>query len=318
MELRGVEDTLRASEEQRRQIEAEIEAIRADRARLNAALIETTAEGAGRRAAAAPPPTRGSPTLNGSADALARSLERRRGVIADVLAALQRMGRNPPPAILVRPRDMVEGGARGDAARRGDSRTESGDRGARAATSTSSPTCASPSPASATSSRASAASLAADKTRLPRWSTPASNLWPTPRSALGSERSARPNSPRQAANLKDLIARHGERDRRRPRRRGGRGARRTEAAAADVDVARRRRARRGSGAAQAGDRLRRRQGASAAARRRRDRSRPSARRTTSAASRRASRSRRRRRRRSPRRSTAGSSFPDPTGLTGNS
>ena len=43
-ELRGVEDTLRASEEQRRAIEAEIESVRADRARLSAALIETTAK----------------------------------------------------------------------------------------------------------------------------------------------------------------------------------------------------------------------------------------------------------------------------------
>ncbi|HXW18940.1 MAG TPA: peptidoglycan DD-metalloendopeptidase family protein, partial [Roseiarcus sp.] len=32
----------------------------------------------------------------------------RRGVIADVLAVLQRMGRNPPPAILVKPQDMAQ------------------------------------------------------------------------------------------------------------------------------------------------------------------------------------------------------------------
>ena len=37
-----------------------------------------------------------------------QSLERRRGVIADVLAVLQRMGRSPPPAILVRPHDMTQ------------------------------------------------------------------------------------------------------------------------------------------------------------------------------------------------------------------
>jgi murein hydrolase activator len=35
-------------------------------------------------------------------------LENRRGVIADVLAVLQRMGRDPPPAILVRPQDMAQ------------------------------------------------------------------------------------------------------------------------------------------------------------------------------------------------------------------
>ena len=47
-------------------------------------------------------------SLNATADELSRSLERRRGVIAEVLAALQRMGSNPPPAILVKPDDMSE------------------------------------------------------------------------------------------------------------------------------------------------------------------------------------------------------------------
>ncbi len=106
-ELRGVEDTLRASEEQRRAIEAEIESVRADRARLSAALIETTAkvQDAERGASAAGDKLA---SLNATADELSRSLERRRAVIADVLAALQRMGSNPPPAILVKPNDMSE------------------------------------------------------------------------------------------------------------------------------------------------------------------------------------------------------------------
>ena len=46
--------------------------------------------------------------LTANADALARSLDNRRAVVADVLAVLQRMGRDPPPAILVRPQDMAE------------------------------------------------------------------------------------------------------------------------------------------------------------------------------------------------------------------
>jgi septal ring factor EnvC (AmiA/AmiB activator) len=107
MELRGVEDTLRQSEEQRRAIEAEIDSVRADRARLSAALIETTAkvQDAERGAAAAADRLT---SLNARADELSHSLDRRRGVIADVLAALQRMGSNPPPAILVKPGDMSE------------------------------------------------------------------------------------------------------------------------------------------------------------------------------------------------------------------
>ena len=106
-ELRGVQDTLRQSEEQRRAIEAEIESVRVDRARLSAALIETTAkvQDAERGAAAA---TDKLASLNARAEELSGSLERRRAVIADVLAALQRMGSNPPPAVLVKPEDMSE------------------------------------------------------------------------------------------------------------------------------------------------------------------------------------------------------------------
>jgi murein hydrolase activator len=107
MQLRGVEDTMRASEEQRRRIEADIETIRTDRARLNAALIDTTAkvQETERQMDAA---NERLTTLTGSENALRRSLDNRRGVIADVLAVLQRMGRNPPPAILVRPQDMTQ------------------------------------------------------------------------------------------------------------------------------------------------------------------------------------------------------------------
>jgi murein hydrolase activator len=107
IELRGVEDTLRQSEEQRRTIQAEIDSVRADRARLSAALIETTAkvQDAERGAAAAADKLS---SLNATAEERSHSLERRRGVIADVLAALQRMGSNPPPAILVKPGDMSE------------------------------------------------------------------------------------------------------------------------------------------------------------------------------------------------------------------
>src|SRR5579863_2616995 len=106
-ELRGVEDTIRASEEQRRRIEADVEALRADRARLNAALIDTTAkvQDNERQMSAA---TTKLATLTESESALKKSLDNRRGVIADVLAVLQRMGRDPPPAILVKPQDMAQ------------------------------------------------------------------------------------------------------------------------------------------------------------------------------------------------------------------
>lgn len=106
-ELRGVEDTIRASDDQRRAIEAEIESVRADSARLTAALIDTTAkvQDAERRVADADERLI---RLNNQAAALSVSLDKRRDAIAELLAALQRMGANPPPAILVRPGDMAE------------------------------------------------------------------------------------------------------------------------------------------------------------------------------------------------------------------
>jgi septal ring factor EnvC (AmiA/AmiB activator) len=107
VELRGVEDTMRASDEQRRAIGSEIESIRADRARLSEALIATTAnvQDAERGIAAVDDRLM---SLNAKADSLSRSLESRRAAIVEVLSALQRMGANPPPAILIRPRDMSE------------------------------------------------------------------------------------------------------------------------------------------------------------------------------------------------------------------
>jgi septal ring factor EnvC (AmiA/AmiB activator) len=41
-------------------------------------------------------------------DGIRRSLHERRGLLAEVLAALQRMGRNPPPALLVTPDDALQ------------------------------------------------------------------------------------------------------------------------------------------------------------------------------------------------------------------
>ena len=106
-ELRGVEDTIRASDEQRHSIQSEIESIRLDRARLMDALIATTAhvQDAERGVAAA---DQRLTLLNDKAAALSRSLQTRRGAIVEILAAIQRMGANPPPAILVRSGDMAE------------------------------------------------------------------------------------------------------------------------------------------------------------------------------------------------------------------
>ncbi|MBI1868229.1 MAG: peptidoglycan DD-metalloendopeptidase family protein [Methylocystis sp.] len=107
MELRGLEDTMSASLEQRRKIEAEIATIRADRARLSQTLIEAAQRVASIEAKAAEAETR-LDAMTGSQDAIVRSLESRRALIGEVLAVLQRMGRRPPPALLVRPEDILE------------------------------------------------------------------------------------------------------------------------------------------------------------------------------------------------------------------
>lgn len=105
-ELRGLEDGARASEAERRAIEAEVERMRADRARLAAALIDTARKVQNAEAGAGEAERR-LDALTGSEAAIRASLESRRGLIADVLAAAQRMGRRPPPAILADPADML-------------------------------------------------------------------------------------------------------------------------------------------------------------------------------------------------------------------
>jgi len=106
-DLKVLEDAMAASAEARRKLEAEVAEIGADRAKLNAALIDTagrvrTTEERIREL------EQRLQTLTASEAAIRRSLEGRRGVIVEVFAALQRMGRRPPPAVLVRPEDMLE------------------------------------------------------------------------------------------------------------------------------------------------------------------------------------------------------------------
>ena len=205
MQLRGVEDTMRASEEQRRRIEADIETMRADRARLNAALIDTTAkvQDAERQMDAA---NARLTTLVGSENALRRSLDSRRALIADVLAVLQRMGRSPPPAILVRPRDMTEairaamllGAVLPDLKSETTALAQDLDELA-----TLRKTIVSEKEGLAQR----AGSLARDRERLTTLVAARQNSLADAEQALGSERDRAAELARQAANLKELIAR---------------------------------------------------------------------------------------------------------------
>ena len=106
-DLKVLEEAISANAEARRRLEAEVESIKADLAKLNAALIETAERVRGTEDRIQGLEQR-LQTLGASETAIRRSLQSRRGVIVEVFAALQRMGRRPPPAVLVRPEDMLE------------------------------------------------------------------------------------------------------------------------------------------------------------------------------------------------------------------
>ncbi len=106
LQFQGVQDTLAQSEAQRKKIEAEIASYQNDRASLNKALFDakTKIDESENKAAEAQGRLE---TLNASEAAVGRSLDSRRGVLVQVLAALQRMGRKPPPAVLAEPQDVL-------------------------------------------------------------------------------------------------------------------------------------------------------------------------------------------------------------------
>ncbi len=105
-DLKALTDAIALSAEARRRLESEIAEIRTDRAKLNAALVETA-----ERLRATEERVRAAEgrlqVLAASESAIRRSLDSRRALIVEVFAALQRMGLRPPPAVLVRPEDML-------------------------------------------------------------------------------------------------------------------------------------------------------------------------------------------------------------------
>jgi murein hydrolase activator len=106
-ELRRIEENLQRSQGGNAQLAAEIAQMRGDRARLNTELIATSqrVRDAEARSQAA---EQRLATLTANELALKTSLETRRGTIVEVLASLQRIGRKPPPAVLVKPEDMLQ------------------------------------------------------------------------------------------------------------------------------------------------------------------------------------------------------------------
>lgn len=93
--------------EAEKKLRAEIETLAEDRRRFNQTLIDSAASIRNSENTLAANEARLAP-LERQETALRHSLRERRAVIAEVLASLQRMGRQPPPAILVSPEDALQ------------------------------------------------------------------------------------------------------------------------------------------------------------------------------------------------------------------
>ncbi|MDI4666802.1 peptidoglycan DD-metalloendopeptidase family protein [Xanthobacter autotrophicus] len=103
----ALKSDLRGAEEAQKRLRAELEAAKGDRARLNQLLVETATRTRAVEQQLIDVEGRIG-VLDRSASDLSASLARRRGVLAQVLAALMRMGREPPPALLMRPDDALD------------------------------------------------------------------------------------------------------------------------------------------------------------------------------------------------------------------
>jgi murein hydrolase activator len=106
-ELDAVRTEQKQAAEAEGRLKAEIAAIGEDRRKLNQALIDAAARLRAVEARIAQSEARLSEFAQ-TEDRIRASLEGRRAVIAQVLAALQRIGRRPPPALLVRPEHALE------------------------------------------------------------------------------------------------------------------------------------------------------------------------------------------------------------------
>ncbi|WP_370193432.1 murein hydrolase activator EnvC family protein, partial [Aurantimonas coralicida] len=105
-DLVALSQSIELSEETIRSLDAEIAALSEDQGRVRAAMISAAEaqKGISREIAATEERVDRLATEEGTIKA---SLRERRGLLAQVLAALERMGRKPPPALLVKPNDAL-------------------------------------------------------------------------------------------------------------------------------------------------------------------------------------------------------------------
>jgi septal ring factor EnvC (AmiA/AmiB activator) len=105
-ELAGISNTITLTSESVKALDAEIAALAEDRTRIREAMIAAAAQQQAIEKDIAATEGR-IDALNGDEASLKASLRERRGLLAEVLGALERMGRKPPPALLVKPDDAL-------------------------------------------------------------------------------------------------------------------------------------------------------------------------------------------------------------------
>ncbi len=106
-ELDAARAQQRAALEAQTKLKLEIEALGTDRRALNQQLIDTAAHVRNVEANIEATQARLKP-LDEREHIFKTSLDERRTVIVEILAALQRIGRQPPPALMVRPEDALQ------------------------------------------------------------------------------------------------------------------------------------------------------------------------------------------------------------------
>jgi septal ring factor EnvC (AmiA/AmiB activator) len=97
----------RDSAQNQAKLRSEIDALGQDRAKLNQQLIDTATRIRDVEATIDATQARLEP-LDDQERLFQKSLDERRDVIVEILAALQRIGRQPPPALMVRPEDALQ------------------------------------------------------------------------------------------------------------------------------------------------------------------------------------------------------------------
>ncbi len=106
-ELEAARAAQREAEENQAKLRREIEALGADRRALNTQLIDTAARVRDVEASIEATQARLEP-LDDREHLFTTSLAERQTAIVEILAALQRIGRRPPPALLVEPEDALK------------------------------------------------------------------------------------------------------------------------------------------------------------------------------------------------------------------